>query len=98
MKLLVATFDTQGAAPTDHCSVPAGELVVPDGDVFVGVNTGRSTTTAKVVERTVPAAVVRGQAERLASMLRCVPVGAVVERQGCGVWPRRTDARVGVAP
>ena len=63
MKVLVATSSTQGAQPGDHSWTVEGELVTPlrltcdspatcgCGRGFVGLGSGRSTTTAMVVDR-----------------------------------------------
>ena len=63
MKVLVATTSTQGSQLGDHSWTVEGELVTPlrlecgapaacgCGRGFVGLGSGRSTTTAMVVER-----------------------------------------------
>jgi hypothetical protein len=61
MKIIVATSETQGQRPEDFNFVPDGEIVmVSDCDCLhagcdcvrsmIGINSGRGTTTMKVVE------------------------------------------------
>jgi hypothetical protein len=59
MKVLIATSESQGQAADDHCWTTEGEIVrladCPDDycrcSGFAGVESGKSTSTALVVER-----------------------------------------------
>jgi hypothetical protein len=61
MRIIVATNERQGERPGDFCEADEGEIVIPvlcDGThdgcscdrLFIGVRTGKDTTTAAVVE------------------------------------------------
>jgi len=93
VKVLVATTETQGAAPGDSCSVPEGEIVVLGTHAFDGIDTNGSTTTAKVVERSdLAGKLSQTELDRLQAMLQPLRPGTVVERQGRSLWPRRAAA------